>query len=79
MSSRDLATRIVRAAQADVGLQLRTGVVKTINAGTPRTVTVTVGGSDADARYLAVYAPTVGDVVKIIQDGPDLLVLGDLA
>jgi hypothetical protein len=79
MSARDLAARIVQAAQADTGTALRSGIVKTINGGTPRTVTVTIGASDSDARYLAWYSPVVGDVVKLIQDGPDLLVLGDLA
>jgi hypothetical protein len=76
MSSRDLAARIVQAGQTGGGLSLRYGTVTAISGGM---VTVTLAGGSDTYRHLASYAPTVGDVVAMLQDGPDLLVLGDLA
>lgn len=78
---RDLARMLAPAGQGDDSARLRQGVVASVQAGPPRTLTVTVGGSVevAGVRYLASYSPQPGDTVWLVQQGPVLVVLGDLA
>lgn len=60
-------------------LKLRQGVIDAVGSGD---VDVTVGGSDVvitGVAYLASYSPTQGDTVWMLQNGSDLLVLGDQA
>jgi hypothetical protein len=79
MSARELAKRVV-ALQGDAPLQERQAVVTAVHPGPPATVDVTLGGDPIPGcRYLAWYTPTIGDVVRVLQEGGDLLVLGDLA
>lgn len=61
------------------------GQVTAVNAGPPKTVTVTVNGSTGthSARYDSAYTPTVGDTVygRVMfgPRGPDYLVEGKTA
>lgn len=67
------------AVKPSAGVRLRMGVVSATGVGT---VSVKLGGSTtaiAGVPYLSSYSPTVTDVVAVLQDGPALLVLGDLA
>lgn len=54
--------------------------VVSVNAGSPKTVTVDDGtGQTSRVRYLAVYSPTVGDAVLIFRNAKKAVVLGRLA
>lgn len=61
------------------------GVVTAVNAGPPKTVTITVNASTSTyvAHYDALYVPTVGDTVygrmTMGPHGPDYLVEGKTA
>jgi hypothetical protein len=65
-------------------LELVWGVVETLNAGPPLTVSLqlmgdTTGTITVNARYLGSYSPTAGDSVVCVLHGKDLIVLGALA
>lgn len=58
------------------------GVVESIQAGPPQTLTLYLSGAPttiAGVRYLASYAPTEGDTVLCRHYGTDLIVLGGTA
>lgn len=79
MSSRRLAGQVV-AALASNKLAEREAVVTAVHEGPPRTVDITLAGDRIlGCRYLDSYTPAAGDVVRILKDGPDLLILGKLA
>lgn len=63
----------VLAAPADDPLRLRQGVVTQASP-----LLVQVGGADTatSATTIATYAPVVGDVVSVLEQGADRLVLG---
>jgi hypothetical protein len=78
MSIRDLARELERQP---AGATLSWGVIAAVSAGPPKTVSVNVSGSTTATtgiRYLASYTPTVGDVVVMVANGPDLLVIGSI-
>lgn len=60
---------------------LMRGVVQSIQAGPPPTLTLTLAGSTKNVsgiRFMADYLPTVGDTVVISMSGGDLFVWGAL-
>jgi hypothetical protein len=60
----------------------RQGQVVSIQAGPPRTLTITLGGDPTEIpgiRYLDGFAPVAGETVEILQNDSDLLVLGRVA
>ena len=65
----------------DFPLQLRTGVVQAISkATTPWTLTITLGNTNISGiTYLGWWDAVVGGIVQVLQQGPQLLVLGPLA
>lgn len=74
----DLADVLFEMADTPA-VRLRKATVQAVAA--PK-VTLRIGGSTTDVagvRYLSSYAPTVGDVVFVLVDGPALLILGRLA
>lgn len=78
MSTRKLAMRIV--AMAETPDPHRQATVTKVNDGPPKSVDIVLGGDPRPGcRYLASYTPTVGDSVRVLQSGGDLLVLGNLA
>lgn len=80
MSARDLA-RILGADQQFQPLALRQATVMRTGTG-PASVTISIAGSAMlieHVRYLAGYSPAAQDTVWVLQNGPDLLVLGRLA
>lgn len=63
------------------GLRLRQGVVTAVGTS-PSTATVRVGKATTavpGVRCAVYYAPVVGDVVHLLQNGTDLLCLGPVA
>lgn len=60
------------------GARLRQGVVTAVGQGTVDVLLNGASSSVPQAKYLSGYVPVVGDTVWCIQNGPDLLVLGDL-
>lgn len=66
---------------ANTGPRLRQGVVAAINPIDPPSVDILLNGASAVvpfARYMAGYVPSLSDTVWCLQNGSDLLVLGDL-
>lgn len=88
-SHRNFADRVLGAKAPPKGLSLGSqpigglyGVVKSIQAGTPPTVTVTLAGSTtqvAGVKFFRSYEPIVNDTVFLGQRGSDYIVLGILA
>lgn len=79
MSVEKFARWLTDKGEGDEALRLRVGQVDTVNAST---VDITLGGGSTvigSVPYLASYSPQAADVVVVIQDGPDLLVLGTTA
>lgn len=61
--------------------RLRQGVIAAVNPTDPPTVDVLLNGASSvvpAARYMSGYVPLVDDTAWCIQNGSDLLVLGDL-
>lgn len=79
-----LLDRVAREIVGDktTPLRVRQGIISAVNtASVPNTCDVTLtGASDTTpgARFFAFYRPRVGDVVFCLQNGPDVLILGDL-
>lgn len=70
------------AGDRETPVRLRQGVISAVDtASIPHTCSVTLtGASDTTpgARFFTFYRPRVNDVVWCLQNGPDVLVLGDL-
>lgn len=73
--------RLIAGPEALPQLQMRTGVVRAVDkATTPHTVTLDIAGlSLTGVTYLAGWDPEAGATVKVLVQGPDILVLGPLA
>lgn len=74
---RELASLL--APDRKVDLQLRQGVVYSVEYGT---ITVQLSGSPlpiGNIRYLNSYVPVVGESVWLIKNGPDLIAIGHVA
>lgn len=72
-----LARKILER-EGSSGVKLRQGTVTAVGAGTVDIQLSGASSSVPQARYLSGYTPILGDVVWCAQNGPDLLVLGDL-
>jgi hypothetical protein len=60
------------------GVQFRQGVIQ---AATPPTATLQLGGSTTDipgVPCLSSYTPVAGDTVCVLKNGPDLLIVGSV-
>lgn len=79
-SIRNLAKEIVKAR--DPGINLRPAEVTAYQtAVSPFTMSVKVEGSAMaidDVQFISSYFPTVGDIVWLYQNGPDLFGIGKL-
>lgn len=78
---RDLARLLAGGLGDGDTPRFRQGVVVSVEAGPPKSVTVTVGGSVEvpGVRYGRSYAPVPGDTVWLVQQGPALWVVDALA
>lgn len=65
-------------SQAAHAVRVTVGQVTALKTG-PRRVTIDTGGRDVDARYLAGYTPTIGDLVLVLRNQEKAIVLGKLA
>lgn len=81
---RDVVERLagkISDGQPGSMLQFRQAVVTAL-ATTPARVSITLAGSATvipNIRYLASYTAAVNDTVWLLQNGPDLIVMGKLA
>lgn len=71
-------------ADARGGVRLRQAEVVGVATSGAGTVDLLLSGAPADSptngvRRFTFYTPTSGDIVWVLQNGPDLLVLGKLA
>lgn len=75
----DLAQQLARSTPDPKTFALRQATVQTVSAW-PFSIQIRFPGSTVDvpAKFLDSYRPVAGDIVWVIQNGPDLVVLGDL-
>ena len=67
-------------SQAADAVRATVARVVAVDAGPPKSVTVTAAGRDYDCRYFAAYAnPAVNDFVVVVHNASQGIVLGRLA
>lgn len=77
-TTRDMADQLTQPALTFDPATLRKGIVQSIETGT---VTITLSGNSTlipNVSYSYAYGPRVGDIVNIIQQGPNLLILDSI-
>lgn len=73
--------QVLANPEAGPPLQLRTALVRAVDTGsTPHTADIDLGGvTVSGVTFLAGHDLEAGAVVKVLQQGPELLILGPLA